>query len=61
MPTTGGLGGLTAAAQRGTGCDLYRHASRTVFGKEPADARVVLVGEQPGNQEGAKIIRSRSP
>ena len=45
------LGDLVAAAARCTGCDLYRHASRTVFGKGPADARVVMVGEQPGDQE----------
>jgi DNA polymerase len=42
---------LAAAASGCTGCDLYRHASRTVFGKGPADARVLLVGEQPGDQE----------
>jgi DNA polymerase len=46
-----GLGDLVTAAARCTGCDLYRRASRTVFGKGPADARVVLVGEQPGDQE----------
>ena len=45
------LGDCAAAAARCTGCDLYRHASRTVFGKGPADARVVMVGEQPGDQE----------
>ena len=45
------LGDLAAAAARCTGCDLYRHASRTVFGKGPADARVAMVGEQPGDQE----------
>jgi DNA polymerase len=45
------LGDLVAAAAGCTGCDLYRHASRTVFGKGPAAARVVLVGEQPGDQE----------
>jgi uracil-DNA glycosylase family protein len=45
------LGALVAAAARCTGCDLYRHASRTVFGKGPSDARVVMVGEQPGDQE----------
>jgi DNA polymerase len=49
--TGAGLGELVTAAARCTGCDLYRHASRTVFGKGPADARVVLVGEQPGDQE----------
>jgi DNA polymerase len=42
---------LVAAASRCTGCDLFRQASRTVFGKGPADARAVLVGEQPGDQE----------
>ena len=46
-----GLVDLVTAAERCTGCDLYRHASRIVFGKGPADARVVLVGEQPGDQE----------
>jgi DNA polymerase len=45
------LGDLVTAAARCTGCDLYRHASRTVFGKGPPNARVVLVGEQPGDQE----------
>jgi DNA polymerase len=51
VPHGVGLEELTAAAARCTGCDLYRHASRTVFGKGPADARVVMVGEQPGDQE----------
>ena len=34
-----------------TRCDLYRHATQTVFGEGPADAAIVLVGEQPGDQE----------
>jgi len=34
-----------------TRCDLHRHATRTVFGEGPADARMMLVGEQPGDQE----------
>ena len=51
VPAAAGLSDLVSAASRCTGCDLYRHASRTVFGKGPADARVVLVGEQPGDQE----------
>jgi DNA polymerase len=33
------------------GCDLHQHASRSVFGEGPADATVMLVGEQPGDQE----------
>jgi len=51
VPAGAGLAELASAAARCTGCDLYRHASRTVFGKGPVDARVVLVGEQPGDQE----------
>jgi uracil-DNA glycosylase len=34
-----------------TRCDLYRNATQTVFGKGPEDARIMLVGEQPGDQE----------
>ena len=32
-------------------CPLYRHATQTVFGEGPAHARLVFVGEQPGDQE----------
>ncbi len=32
-------------------CDLWRRATQTVFGDGPAPARVMLVGEQPGDQE----------
>lgn len=32
-------------------CDLYKHATHLVFGEGPRDANVVLVGEQPGDQE----------
>jgi uracil-DNA glycosylase family protein len=32
-------------------CDLYRNATQTVFGQGPADARLLLLGEQPGDQE----------
>jgi uracil-DNA glycosylase family protein len=34
-----------------TRCDLYKNATQTVFGEGPADARLMLVGEQPGDQE----------
>jgi len=34
-----------------TRCDLYRHATQTVFGEGPVDARMMIVGEQPGDQE----------
>ena len=32
-------------------CDLWRNATQTVFGDGPARARVLVVGEQPGNSE----------
>ena len=54
VPAGAGLAELGAAAARCTGCDLYRHATQTVFGRGPADARIVLVGEQPGDQEDLK-------
>jgi uracil-DNA glycosylase family protein len=34
-----------------TNCPLYRDATQTVFGEGPAGARLLLVGEQPGDQE----------
>jgi uracil-DNA glycosylase family protein len=33
------------------GCDLYCHATQVVPGKGPAHAPLLLVGEQPGDQE----------
>jgi probable DNA metabolism protein len=32
-------------------CPLFAHATQTVFGEGPADAAIVFVGEQPGDQE----------
>src|SRR5260370_28508512 len=32
-------------------CPLYRNATRTVFGAGPARAAIMMVGEQPGDQE----------
>ncbi|MGH6750516.1 MAG: UdgX family uracil-DNA binding protein [Methyloceanibacter sp.] len=43
---------LLAEEARGcTRCDLYKNATQTVFGEGPADAHMMLVGEQPGDQE----------
>ncbi|HEU5188271.1 MAG TPA: UdgX family uracil-DNA binding protein [Methylomirabilota bacterium] len=33
------------------GCELYRHATQGVLGEGPSHARIMLVGEQPGNDE----------
>jgi uracil-DNA glycosylase family protein len=45
------LAALAAAAEGCRGCPLHENATQAVFGAGPADARVVLVGEQPGDQE----------
>jgi DNA polymerase len=42
------LRGEAAACRR---CPLWRRATQTVFGAGPADAEIVLVGEQPGDKE----------
>jgi uracil-DNA glycosylase family protein len=42
---------LAAEAEGCTRCPLYRNATQTVFGEGPADAALMLIGEQPGDQE----------
>ena len=42
---------LRAAAAGCRGCDLWVNATQTVFGEGPRTADVMLVGEQPGDQE----------
>jgi uracil-DNA glycosylase family protein len=42
---------LIEAAARCQACPLYRNATQTVFGEGPVSARLLLVGEQPGDQE----------
>ncbi|KXV64328.1 UdgX family uracil-DNA binding protein [Acetobacter orleanensis] len=48
---TTSLTALGAEAMDCRACALWRPASRTVFGEGTAEARVMLVGEQPGDQE----------
>jgi uracil-DNA glycosylase len=42
---------LAESAASCTRCDLYKRATATVFGEGRTDAAIVLVGEQPGDQE----------
>ena len=42
---------LKTAARTCRACDLWRDATQTVFGEGSAGADVMLVGEQPGNEE----------
>jgi uracil-DNA glycosylase family protein len=45
------LSGLRKAAADCQGCPLYEPASQTVFGAGPARARLMLIGETPGDYE----------
>ena len=40
-----------AAAKSCRGCDLWKNATQTVFGEGSRRAKVMLIGEQPGNSE----------
>jgi DNA polymerase len=51
VPDTTNVKKLSTAAHGCTGCDLYKNATQVVFGAGPQDARVMFVGEQPGDQE----------
>ena len=51
LPKRTTLPALRKAATACRACDLYRDATQTVFGEGPADARIVMVGEQPGDRE----------
>ena len=42
---------LRSAAASCQACDLWKDATQTVFGEGPEGARMMLVGEQPGDQE----------
>ena len=42
---------LLKDARKCTRCELYKHATQTVFGEGPLDASIMFVGEQPGDQE----------
>jgi uracil-DNA glycosylase family protein len=45
------IAAIRTAAARCRACDLWRNATQTVFGAGSARARIVLVGEQPGDRE----------
>ena len=51
VPEGSGLDGLRAAAAGCRACELWEPATQTVFGEGPETARIVVVGEQPGDQE----------
>ncbi|MBE0475619.1 MAG: UdgX family uracil-DNA binding protein [Coriobacteriia bacterium] len=51
FPASRDLVSLRSAAAGCEGCDLYLAATRTVFGEGDPGAAVMLVGEQPGDEE----------
>ena len=51
VPEDNSLSATRAAAARCRGCLLWQAATQTVFGEGPREARVMLVGEVPGDQE----------
>ena len=54
LPAAGTIDALRIAAHECRGCSLYEHATQVVFGEGPRDAKVVIVGEQPGDEEDVK-------
>jgi DNA polymerase len=51
IPPRAGVAKLRKAAAGCTACPLYKLGTQTVFGEGPEAARVLLVGEQPGDVE----------
>ncbi len=51
VQTTSNLDELRSAEANCTRCPLYQHATQVVPGEGPLGARVMFVGEQPGNDE----------
>ncbi len=51
VPETSSLTTLGEAARGCTACPLYKNATQTVFGEGPKKATMMLLGEQPGDQE----------
>jgi DNA polymerase len=51
VPTGGAWQDINDAAKNCKACDLYKTGTQTVFGEGESKARIVFVGEQPGNEE----------
>jgi DNA polymerase len=51
FPTAGDLKSLCEAAKHCQACSLHEHATQTVFGMGRQDAELMIIGEQPGDEE----------
>ena len=50
-PSAAKLNRLAREAKDCTRCPLYKNATQTVFGEGPLGVQLMLIGEQPGDQE----------
>ncbi len=51
IPSTPTLAGLAKIAKNYKACELWKRGTQTVFGEGESDAKVMFVGEVPGDQE----------
>jgi len=51
VPVNGEWDEMREASKACKGCDLWQHATQTVFGEGAQTASAMLIGEQPGNDE----------
>ncbi|HEV2223360.1 MAG TPA: UdgX family uracil-DNA binding protein [Candidatus Acidoferrales bacterium] len=51
IPLEASLAELQETAKNSKACDLWKNATQTVFGEGMPSARIMLIGEQPGDQE----------
>jgi DNA polymerase len=54
LPPVHSLKVMSAAVQRCEGCELYKWATQAVFGEGRQSAKLLMIGEQPGNEEDLK-------
>ncbi|HEY5814336.1 MAG TPA: UdgX family uracil-DNA binding protein, partial [Terrimicrobiaceae bacterium] len=51
VPNSSSLVQVKKAARSCTNCPLWKNATQTVFGEGKSSAKILIVGEQPGDQE----------
>jgi len=61
VPAGPDLDELAIAARECRGCELFEKATQTVFGAGAAGATVMLVGEQPGDDEDREGVLLSAP
>jgi uracil-DNA glycosylase family protein len=54
VPPDADLKAIARIAKNCTACDLYKRGTQTVFGEGKPGAKVMFIGQQPGNEEDLK-------